>query len=135
MRDASCGHTFRGVTKRPLVMVVEDDLDNLESLVELLNDEGYDVVSARTGEEASARLSGAQPRVIVVDYLLPDTNGTDLVRRLRRESPEPQVPVIFLTATIDPIDTLGAPIVKKPIALAEFLDVLGRSCEGVPAPS
>jgi CheY-like chemotaxis protein len=116
-------------------MVVEDDPDNLESLVELLNDEGYDVVAARTGEEASARLGGARPRVIVVDYFLPDTTGTDLVLRLRRETTAPPVPVIFLTATIDPIDTLGAPIVKKPIELTEFLDVLGRSCAGAPAPS
>jgi hypothetical protein len=47
----------------------------------------------------------------------------------------PPVPVIFLTAIIDPIDSVGAPIVKKPIALAEFLDVLGRCCENAPAAS
>ena len=116
-------------------MVVEDDLDNLESLVELLNDEGYDVLAARTGQEASERLTAAHPRVIVVDYLLPDTNGTDLVRALRRQMSGPPVPVIFLTAIIDPIDSVGAPIVKKPIALAEFLDVLGRCCEGATPPS
>ena len=121
--------------ERPLIMVVEDDLDNLESLVELLNDEGYDVLAARTGREASERLTAAHPRVIVVDYLLPDTNGTDLVRALRRQMSGPPVPVIFLTAIIDPIDTVGAPIVKKPIALAEFLDVLGRCCESATPPS
>jgi CheY-like chemotaxis protein len=116
-------------------MVIEDDIDNLESIVELLDIEGYDVVTARTGKEAAERLSGTQPRVIIVDYLLPDTTGTELVHRLRRDAAGPPVPVIFLTATIDPIDTVGAPIVKKPIALAEFLDVLGRSCGRVPAPS
>jgi CheY-like chemotaxis protein len=116
-------------------MVIEDDLDNLESIVDLLQEEGYDVVTARTGQEASERLSGAHPDVMIVDYLLPDTNGTELVRRLRSEVPGPPVPVIYLTATIDPIDSAGAPIVKKPIALAEFLDVLGRACRSSPAPS
>ena len=116
-------------------MVVEDDADNLDSIVELLQEEGYDVLAARTGKEASERLAAAHPCAIVVDYLLPDTNGTELVRRWRREMKGPPVPVIFLTATIDPIDSVGAPILKKPIALAEFLEVLGRSCAGAPAPS
>jgi CheY-like chemotaxis protein len=134
LRDASSGTTYADVTERPLVMVVEDDLDNLESLAELLDQEGYDVLAARSGQEASERLSAAHPRVIVVDYLLPDTNGTDLVRRLRQEMSGPPIPVIFLTAIVDPIDSVGAPIVKKPIALAEFLDVLGRCCQST-APS
>jgi len=116
-------------------MVIEDDLDNLESIVDLLQEEGYDVMTARTGQEAAERLHGTHPRVLIVDYLLPDTNGTELVQRLRREVPGPPVPVIFLTATIDPIDSIGAPIVKKPIALAEFLDVLGRACGSAPAPT
>jgi CheY-like chemotaxis protein len=120
---------------RPLVMLIEDDLDNLESIADLLQEEGYDVVTARTGKEASERLPQTHPCVIIVDYLLPDTNGTELVLRLRREVPGPPVPVIFLTATIDPIDSIGAPIVKKPIVLAEFLDVLGRACGSTPAPS
>jgi CheY-like chemotaxis protein len=123
------------VKDRPLIMVVEDDLDNLESLVELLQDEGYDVLSARTGREASERVASAHPCVIVVDYLLPDTTGTELVLALRQQMSGPPVPVIFLTAIIDPIDSVGAPIVKKPIALAEFLDVLGRCCENAPAAS
>jgi CheY-like chemotaxis protein len=116
-------------------MVIEDDLDNLESIVDLLQEEGYDVVTARTGQEASERLLASHPRVLIVDYLLPDTNGAELVHRLRREVPGPPVPVIFLTATLDPIDAAGAPVVKKPIALAEFLEVLGRTCAMAPVPS
>ena len=116
-------------------MVVEDDLDNLESLVELLQDEGYDVVAARTGQEASERLDAAHPRVMVVDYLLPDITGTELVRALQERMGGPPVPVIYLTAMSSPIDTVGAPLVKKPIALAEFLDVLGRSCASAPSAS
>lgn len=116
-------------------MVVEDDPDNLESLVELLEDEGYEVIPARSGKEASERIRAAHPCVIIVDYLLPDTTGTELVRALRQQMVGPPVPVIYLTAIIDPIDTVGAPIVKKPIALDEFLDVLGRSCASAPSPS
>ena len=125
------------MSERPLILVVEDDPDNLESIVELLREEGYDPIPARTGEEARARLrESAPPCLMIVDYLLPDTTGTELVRRLRREQEGPQVPVVFLTAAVDPIDgPADAPVVKKPIALNELLAVLSHHCRPAPAAS
>jgi CheY-like chemotaxis protein len=113
---------------RPLVMVIEDDPDNLDSIVELLHDEGYDVLSARTGEEAAQRLEGNAPCLIICDYLLPDTTGSTLVKRLGAQAGGRKLPVVFLTAALDPIDTQGAPVVKKPVALQDLLAVLQSFC-------
>jgi DNA-binding response OmpR family regulator len=120
------------VSVRPLVLVVEDDPDNLESLVELLADEGYDTLTARTGEQARARASGAKLCMMIVDYLLPDTTGTDLVRKLRRES-DARVPVVFLTGATDLIDTPDhSLVVHKPIAVDQLLQALNEHCSSPP---
>jgi CheY-like chemotaxis protein len=123
------------VSARPLVLVVEDDLDNLESIVELVREEGYDAQGARTGREATERLaSGRRPCLMIVDYLLPDTTGTDLVRDVRARRDGDQIPVVFLTAVSDSIqcDEL---VVKKPITLADLLKVLIQYCGPAPAPA
>jgi two-component system sensor histidine kinase/response regulator len=123
------------VTSRPLVLVVEDDPDNLESLLDLLSDEGYDARGARNGREARQRLTEVQPTLMIVDYLLPDTDGITLVRELNAESKGAPVPVVFLTAASDPIDSAGAPIVKKPVALPDLLELLIRYCGPAPSPA
>jgi CheY-like chemotaxis protein len=115
-------------------MVVEDDPDNLESIVELLREEGYDVLPARNGQEACDRAAAARPSLMIVDYLLPDVTGTELVSRLRTQMKGADVPVVFLTATVDPIDAAGAPVVKKPVALHDLLQVLNQYC-GPPPPA
>jgi two-component system phosphate regulon response regulator PhoB len=121
------------VSDRPLVLVVEDDLDNLESIVDLLREEGYDAIGARTGREATDLLRTARPCLMIVDYLLPDTTGTDLVRQLRADSPDTRIPVVFLTAISETIQS-DEPVVKKPITLADLLNVLTQYCGPAPAP-
>jgi CheY-like chemotaxis protein len=121
------------VTSRPRILVVEDDPDNLESIVDLLQDEGYDVLPARTAQEATERVAAERPNLMIVDYLLPDMTGTELAGKLRRQIVGPPIPIVFLTAAIDPIDAKDAPVMKKPIALPDLLAVLHQYCG--PAPS
>jgi two-component system, chemotaxis family, chemotaxis protein CheY len=115
-------------TGTPLILVVEDDPDNLESLVELIREEGYDVLPARSGQEASDQVARARPGLMILDYLLPDTTGTELAVRLRQQLADPPVPIVYLTATVDPIDALDAQVVKKPVTLKDLLAVLERYC-------
>jgi CheY-like chemotaxis protein len=121
------------VGDRPLILVVEDDLDNLESIVDLLREEGYDALGARTGREATACLGTVRPCLMIVDYLLPDTTGTALVETVRANTPGDPIPVVFLTAISEKIES-DAPVVKKPIALADLLNVLTQYCGPAPAP-
>jgi len=73
-------------------MVIEDDLDNLESIVDLLQEEGYDVVTARTGQEAAERLHGTHPaaptgpqpllgKTVVITGTLPTLSREEATRR------------------------------------------------------
>jgi CheY-like chemotaxis protein len=111
-----------------LVMVVEDDQDNLDSIVELLVDEGYEVLAARSGGEARDQLAAAQPCVALVDYLLPDMTGAELVQIFRARPGDP-VPVVILTAVSQPTELDDdVPVLKKPVTMDDLLEVLRRYC-------
>jgi two-component system, OmpR family, alkaline phosphatase synthesis response regulator PhoP len=86
------------------VLLVEDE-ENLASLVQAyLEQEGYQVLSVSTGEEA-LRVVGEQPvRLVVLDLNLPDVDGLEVCRRIRLHS---QVPVVMLTARDEEADRLA----------------------------
>ena len=106
-------------------IVVADDESNIADLVELyLEREGYRVVKAATGQATLDAVEAARPRLVVLDVGLPDIDGLDVCRRLRRTS---SIPVIFLTARDGEIDRilgleLGADdYITKPFSPAELV--------------
>jgi DNA-binding response OmpR family regulator len=106
-------------------IVVADDESNIAELVELyLTREGYRVVKAATGKAALDAVEGARPRLVVLDVGLPDIDGLEVCRRLRRTS---SIPVIFLTARDGEVDRilgleLGADdYITKPFSPAELV--------------
>lgn len=82
----------------PSILIVEDDPMTRSFLKAVLEAEGYDVTEAETGAEMFAALDGANFDVIVLDIMLPDGNGVDFARTLRRTS---ILPIIFATAVTD----------------------------------
>jgi len=108
-----------------VTIVVADDESNIADLVELyLEREGYRVVKAATGQAALDAVEGARPRLVVLDVGLPDIDGLEVCRRLRRTS---SIPVIFLTARDGEVDRilgleLGADdYITKPFSPAELV--------------
>jgi DNA-binding response OmpR family regulator len=85
-------------------IVVADDESNIAELVALyLTREGYRVVQAATGHAALDAVERSRPRLVVLDVGLPDIDGLEVCRRLRRTS---SMPVIFLTARDGEIDRI-----------------------------
>jgi two-component system, OmpR family, KDP operon response regulator KdpE len=79
----------------PLVLVADDE-PRITKLVALtLSDEGFRVVTASGGEEALRKAEAVRPDVILLDIVMPDLDGVEVMRRLREWRP---VPVILLTA-------------------------------------
>ncbi len=107
------------------VLLVEDNADLAFGLRTSLEVEGYDVLHAETGREGLARASDAAPDLIVLDLMLPELSGYEVLRRLRRERRE--MPVLILTAKGEEADKvqgfrLGADdYVVKPVGVLEFL--------------
>ena len=83
---------------RPLVLVAEDDEDILELVVFDLEDEGYEVLTARDGEAAVALALERRPDLILLDVAMPGLDGYEVTRRLRAEEATRNTPVVLLTA-------------------------------------
>ena len=79
----------------PSILIVEDDPALRLLTARALRDYGYDVATAATGAEMGVMLETARVDLIVLDIMLPGTNGIELLRRLRKDS---ETPVIFVSA-------------------------------------
>lgn len=110
----------------PLRALVVDDEENISYLVSAaLRTQGFDVDVADTGTAAVATARSSNPHVIILDVMLPDMDGIEVVKRLRGAGVD--APVIFLSArgtTEDRVRGLtagGDDYIVKPFALEELL--------------
>jgi len=107
------------------LLVVEDEPNILELLAASLRYAGFEVVTAAAGTDAVQAAQRHRPDLIVLDVMLPDMDGFDVIRRLRGGGA--RIPVVFLTArdsTEDKIRGLtlgGDDYVTKPFSLAEVV--------------
>ena len=105
------------------ILVVDDDPLISNSIAYALKQEGYAVALAGTGQAALEEAQLRKPHLVVLDVGLPDINGVEVCRRLRRESP---VPIMFLTARQEEVDKVvaldagGDEYVTKPVGIAEL---------------
>jgi two-component system alkaline phosphatase synthesis response regulator PhoP len=85
------------------VLVVEDE-SSIASFVALyLKNAGYGVKTAATGSEALAEMAAETPALIVLDLMLPDIDGIEVCRRIRKTS---DVPILMLTARDEDVDKI-----------------------------
>jgi CheY-like chemotaxis protein len=89
-------------TRRLRVLVVDDEPTITETLVEILNGEGFDAVSASTGEAALSSARSFLPDVIISDVVMPGMNGVELGMQLRTLLPKCRI-ILFSgqSATVD----------------------------------
>ncbi|MBB1509925.1 response regulator transcription factor [Tessaracoccus sp. MC1756] len=107
------------------VLTVDDEPSLIELLSMAMRYEGWDVYTATSGTEAVKVAREAQPDALVLDMMLPDFDGLEVMRRIRTEDPD--VPVIFLTAKDGVTDRIagltagGDDYVTKPFSLEEVI--------------
>lgn len=108
----------------PHVLVVDDDGEIRTLVAKFLRDNGFRVSTARDGREMRDVLAAAAINLVVLDIMLPGTNGLDLARDLRRTS---SLPIVMLTAKGDETDrVVGLEIgaddyIAKPFSPRELL--------------
>src|SRR6266852_244102 len=107
------------------LLVVEDEPNILELLSASLRYAGFDVLTATGGTEAVQAAGRHRPDLIVLDVMLPDMDGFDVVRRLRGGGT--RIPVVFLTARDSTEDKIRGPTrggddyVAKPFSREEVI--------------
>jgi two-component system catabolic regulation response regulator CreB len=88
-------------SQHPCILLIEDEPAIADTVVYALNTEGFEPIWRMTGQEGLTAFRDYQPALVILDIGLPDANGFELCRELRRLAP---VPVIFLTARADEVD-------------------------------
>ena len=85
------------------ILLVEDDASVREAVALALEGDGHRVETAVSGEEALSRWRQSRPDLVLLDVMLPGTDGFEVCRQIRRDD---QVPIVMLTARSDPIDVV-----------------------------
>jgi two-component system alkaline phosphatase synthesis response regulator PhoP len=109
------------------VLIADDEPDILEILKYNLNKEGYQVITARDGDEALEKAKITQPDLIVLDIMMPKKNGVEVCEILRAQPNFKDTLILFLTALNDEsthiqgLETGADDYVSKPVSPKVFL--------------
>ena len=115
---------------KPIILVVDDEPKNIELLEAYLVPQGYEIVKAANGEEALEKLFSNQIDVMLLDVMMPDTDGFEVIRRIRQDNKyrdHRRLPIILVTAlreTEDRIKGIDAgcdDFLSKPVDKMELL--------------
>ncbi len=91
-------------SKADTVLVVDDEEDLADLIAFNLERQGFRSIKALNGTEALALASEKLPSLIILDLMLPDVDGLEVFRRLRKDRRTEQIPIMMLTARVDEVD-------------------------------
>src|SRR5205085_8314756 len=114
----------------PSVLIVEDEPKDRRQLIQAFTQVGYNVEVAATGTQALALCRQRPFDMITLDLLLPDLSGWEVLRAIRGEGPNREVPVIVVTLVTEKEVVLGFPIhdvLSKPVTLEQLFSSLERA--------
>lgn len=115
------------------VLLVDDHEDTRRLLVELLSLDGFEVVAARDGQDALARLAGdVTPCLVLLDLGLPDVSGVELCRQLRSRPDLAEIPIYamsgFYHLRAQAFDAGCDGYLLKPVRPSELRTLLAEHC-------
>jgi two-component system, cell cycle response regulator DivK len=123
-------HARRMGTSPLRALVVDDYVDAREMYAEFLSFKGFEVVQAENGLQAVAQATSLLPDFILLDLALPDIDGIEVTRRLKKAPETAAIPIIMLTANAQPrmleeARKVGcAAVVVKPCTPEELLEIV-----------
>ena len=119
-----------GERKKKLVLSIEDDIYLIKTLRNILLVEGYDVISADSGEDGIRMIFELYPDVILCDIAMTRVDGYDVLKIAKSSPVTERIPFIFLTGRVNPGEEIQAVksgvdgFIKKPFEYGELLNEL-----------
>jgi len=113
--------------EKSIILIVEDDLIAAKTSASILGKAGYEIITAGTAQEADEILSETVPDLILLDIMLPDKSGLEILSKLRREPGFENVPIIIVSSSADletkvkGIDTGADDYLVKPVNSLELI--------------
>jgi len=80
------------------VLIIDDDIDTLKLVGLMLQHQGYQITAASSGEQGLEKAGNQHPDIILLDVMMPDMDGFEVARRLRRETATQTTPILMFTA-------------------------------------
>ncbi|MDI7267933.1 MAG: response regulator [Myxococcota bacterium] len=132
--DEAVERRVAGEWPRRCILVVDDDLAIVETLVLALEEDefNYEVISAADGFEAGLQVSRCKPHLVILDIMMPDTNGYQVCRRLKSDPETAEIKIVVLSAYMDDesyrrMREYGADLCfSKPLPLDQLRDEVAR---------
>ena len=121
--------------RAPRLFVIDDDDFTIELLTGVLESEGYDVTSSTSSTDAMAKVKEARPDCVLVDLMMPGTDGMQLVKQLKEDADLTGTKVIVVSAKLFEFDKQQArkfgadAFIEKPIDATGLLGVVGQILE------
>jgi CheY-like chemotaxis protein len=109
------------------ILVVEDDPVSRKLIQSMLADAGYEIRSMADGQQCLEKVGEVRPDLILLDVVMPNMDGIQTCRRLKRDGATRHVPVIFVTSRTDDgtlrsaFDAGASDYVRKPVSRVELL--------------
>lgn len=115
------------MNNNPKILIVDDNLINIRVAAKILHDQQYNISFSLNGSDAVQKAKNIEFDLILLDIMMPDMDGFDVIKELKTNPKTEPVPVIFLTAKSDPDNVVtafelgGADYVTKPFNGRELL--------------
>ncbi len=116
-----------------VVMVVDDEQDTAEMMAEMARLSGFQAILITGGNSAIQMITKERPDVVVMDVMMPDVSGLDVLRFMRRDPRLKHIPVILISAR-DRIEDVQAGMeagassyLIKPVAFSDFQGALKQA--------
>lgn len=121
------------------VVVVEDEIDAAELFAEMMRVSGFRVLKTHSSTPAITMISSEKPDVVILDVMMPDVSGLEVLRFMRREPELAGIPVIVVSAKSMPLDIktgleAGATTyLTKPVGYLDLKQAVEQAVEGARA--
>ena len=114
-----------------IALVVDDDPDSLTMVSAALEENGMSVIVARDGQTAIELVGRVNPDVVLMDAIMPNLDGFETCRRLKKGQQATDAPIIFMTGLTESVDVVrglnagGVDYITKPVVVDELLARIG----------
>lgn len=125
------------------ILVADDDQSIRRLLIALLRHHGYETLEAQNGQEALAEMRAARPDLVIMDLVMPDMSGWDVLRERAADPLLLRIPILVVTASniekarIDVLERQVFAVISKPFdldtVLASVTNCLEHACVLAPA--
>jgi DNA-binding response OmpR family regulator len=123
-----------------MIVIVEDEPDTAEMFAEMMRLSGYRVVKTHTGTRAIPLITENMPAAVVLDIMMPDLSGLDVLRLMRQEPHLANIPVVIVSAKGLPsdiklgLDAGAAYYLTKPVSFRDLREAVEKAIQATSSP-